>query len=129
MLLRLPSSLHYPITVTSLLKQPGDEVERDEAIFWYVYQTTVTEGDGLGNKVDVKRSFPTRFESTVDGSIVQWKITKGDIIDEPWVSLRLEITWRLLTSSSVDIVEIDEPCAHEVQYGGLCAECGKDMTE
>lgn len=31
--------------------------------------------------------------------------------------------------SSVDIVEIDEPCAHEIQYGGLCAECGKDMTE
>ncbi|KAL4926293.1 protein-serine/threonine phosphatase [Aspergillus undulatus] len=112
MLLRLPPSLHYPITVTSLLKQPGDEVERDEALFWYVYQTTVTEGDGLGNKVDVKRKFPTRFESTVDGSIVQWKISKGDVINGP-----------------VDIVEIDEPCAHEVQYGGLCAECGKDMTE
>lgn len=29
----------------------------------------------------------------------------------------------------IDIVEIDEPCAHEVQFGGLCAECGKDMTE
>ncbi|KAL4992112.1 hypothetical protein BDW68DRAFT_150549 [Aspergillus falconensis] len=112
MLLRLPPSLHYPITITSLLKQPGDEVKRDEAIFWYAYQTTVTEGDGWGNKVDVKRTFPTRFESTVDGNIVQWKINKGDVIDGP-----------------VDVVEIDEPCAHEVQYGGLCAECGKDMTE
>ncbi|KAJ0426144.1 hypothetical protein BJY00DRAFT_273096 [Aspergillus carlsbadensis] len=112
MLLRLPPSLHYPITVTSLLKRPGDEVQRDEALFWYVYQTTVTEGDGLGNKVDVKRKFPTRFESTVDGTILKWKISKGDVIDEP-----------------VEIVEIDEPCAHEVQYGGLCAECGKDMTE
>lgn len=30
---------------------------------------------------------------------------------------------------SLDVVEIDEPCAHEVQFGGLCAECGKDMTE
>ncbi|KAL2829706.1 hypothetical protein BDW59DRAFT_141853 [Aspergillus cavernicola] len=112
MLLRLPPGLHYPVTVTSLLKQPGDEVERDEALFWYVYQTTVTEGDGLGNRVDVLRKFPARFESTVDGTIVQWKIGKGDVIDEP-----------------VEIVEIDEPCAHEVQYGGLCAECGKDMTE
>ncbi|PYH92756.1 hypothetical protein BO71DRAFT_17725 [Aspergillus ellipticus CBS 707.79] len=112
MLLRLPPSLHYPITVTSLLKQPGDAVERDEALFWYVYQTTVTEGDGLGNKVEVKRRFPTKFESTVDGEIVQWKVAKGDVIDEP-----------------VDVLEIDEPCAHEVQFGGLCAECGKDMTE
>ncbi|CAG8238862.1 unnamed protein product [Penicillium salamii] len=112
MILRLPSSLHYPITVTSLLKQPGETVERDEALFWYFYETTVTEGDGLGNKVDVLRKFPARFESTADGEIVQWKIKKGDVIDEP-----------------VNVVEIDEPCAHEVQFGGLCAECGKDMTE
>ncbi|KAJ5683823.1 carboxy-terminal domain (CTD) phosphatase [Penicillium maclennaniae] len=112
MLLRLPPSLHYPITVTSLLKQPGDAIERDEALFWYIYQTTVEEGDGLGNRVEVKRKFPTRFESTVDGEIVQWKVAKGDVITGP-----------------VDVVEIDEPCAHEVQFGGLCAECGKDMTE
>lgn len=83
MLLRLPTSLHYPITVTSLLKQPGDTVEKDEALFWYVYQTTVTEGDGLGNIVEVKRRYPTRFESTVDGEIVKWQIQKGDVIDEP----------------------------------------------
>lgn len=83
MLLRLPPSLHYPITVTSLLKQHGDSVERDEALFWYFYQTTVEEGDGLGNIVEVKRKFPTRFESTVDGEIVQWKIATGDVIDAP----------------------------------------------
>lgn len=85
MLLRLPPSLHYPITVTSLLKQHGDSVERDEALFWYFYQTTVEEGDGLGNTVEVKRKFPTRFESTVDGEIVQWMIAKGDVIDGPYV--------------------------------------------
>ncbi|PYI33076.1 TFIIF-interacting CTD phosphatase [Aspergillus indologenus CBS 114.80] len=111
MLVRLPPSLHYPITVTSLLKQPGDAVEREDALFWYVYQTTVTEGDGLGNKVEVKRKFPTKFESPVDGELVQWTIAKGDVINGP-----------------VDFMMIDEPCAHEVQFGGLCAECGKDMT-
>ncbi|RMJ26105.1 hypothetical protein PHISP_03038 [Aspergillus sp. HF37] len=112
MLLRLPYGLHYPITVTSLLKQPGDPVERDDALFWYVYQTAVTEGDGLGNKYEVQRTFPTKFESSVDGEVVQWKIKKGDVIHGP-----------------IDVVEIDEPCAHEIQFGGLCAECGKDMTE
>lgn len=85
MLLRLPHGLHYPITVTSLLKQPGDSVERDDALFWYVYQTTVTEGDGLGNKYEVQRTFPTKFESSVDGEIVLWKIGKGDVIDGPYV--------------------------------------------
>lgn len=29
----------------------------------------------------------------------------------------------------VDVAEIDEPCAHEVQFGGMCANCGKDMTQ
>lgn len=27
------------------------------------------------------------------------------------------------------IVEIEEPCTHEIQFGGLCAECGQDMTK
>jgi RNA polymerase II subunit A-like phosphatase len=69
--------------VTSLLKRPGDLVEREEALFWYVYQSTVTEGDGLGNKNEVTRQFPTRFESSVDGEVVEWKIAKGDVITGP----------------------------------------------
>jgi RNA polymerase II subunit A-like phosphatase len=83
MLVRLPTSLHYPITVTSLLKQPGDTVERNEALFWYVYETAVTEGDGLGNTVEVMRRYPARFETTVNGEIIEWHIQKGDVIDEP----------------------------------------------
>lgn len=31
-------------------------------------------------------------------------------------------------ASSFDLVEIEEPCSHEVQFGGLCAACGLDMT-
>lgn len=111
MLLRLPNTLHYPITVTSLLKRPGDKVKCDEALFWYIYQTTVTEGDGLGNKIEVQKPFPTKFESTVDGEIIEWQIAKGDVIQGP-----------------VNVVEVNEPCPHEVHYGGLCADCGKDMT-
>ena len=130
MLLRLPYGLHYPITVTSLLKQPGDSVERDDALFWYVYETAVTEGDELGNKYEVQRRFPTKFESSVDGEILQWKIKKGDVIEGPYVLcgyLRLAVL--LTTMLRTDIIEIDEPCTHEIQFGGLCAECGKDMTE
>lgn len=83
MLLRLPPSLHYPITVTSLLKQPGDAVERDEGLFWYSYQTTVTAGDRYGGRHNVQQNFPAKFECTVDGEIVQWKIKKGDVIQGP----------------------------------------------
>lgn len=130
MLLRLPYGLHYPITVTSLLKQPGDSVQRDDALFWYVYETAVTEGDELGNKYEVQRRFPTKFESSVDGEILQWKIKKGDVIEGPYVLLRLSPSSGVTDDlPRTDIIEIDEPCTHEIQFGGLCAECGKDMTE
>ena len=32
-------------------------------------------------------------------------------------------------SRSADVIEIEEPCTHEVQFGGMCGDCGKDMTE
>lgn len=37
--------------------------------------------------------------------------------------------WTLICWHSVDLVEIEEPCRHDVQFGGMCANCGKDMTE
>ncbi|PGH35203.1 RNA polymerase II subunit A domain phosphatase [[Emmonsia] crescens] len=84
MLLKLSASLHYPITVTELLKRPGDTVQQGEAIFAYHYRTTVTEGDGLGNKHDVLKTFPTRFESAVDGELVAWKVREGAVIAGPF---------------------------------------------
>lgn len=83
MLLKLSSSLHFPVTVTELLRQPGDVVAHGDALFAYYYRTTVTEGDGLGNKHDVLRTFPTKFEAAVDGTLVAWKIKEGDVIDRP----------------------------------------------
>lgn len=80
MLLRLPRSLHYPITVTELLKQPNDNVERFAPLFNYSYKTTVTEGDDLGNEYQVEKTFPTRFESTVEGILKTWRIEKGAVI-------------------------------------------------
>jgi hypothetical protein len=29
---------------------------------------------------------------------------------------------------SVDVCEVEEDCAHTVQYLGMCTNCGKDMT-
>jgi RNA polymerase II subunit A-like phosphatase len=80
MLLRFPASLHYPITVTELLKQPNDNVERFAPLFSYFYKTTVTEDDGWGTDVQVEKTFPTRFESSVEGKLASWKIRKGDVI-------------------------------------------------
>ncbi|MCJ1264334.1 Carboxy-terminal domain (CTD) phosphatase [Lobaria immixta] len=113
MLLRLPQSLHYPITVTELLKQPNDNVERFAPLFSYFYQSTVTEGDNLGNEYQVEKRFPTRFESNVEGVLKRWMISKGSIIKHP----------------ELQVAEIEEPCTHSVQFRGMCANCGKDMTQ
>ena len=83
MLLRLPTSLHYPITVTELLKQPDDNVERFAPLFSYVYETKVTEGDNLGNTWQIWKKFPTRFESSVEGVLLKWKIDEGAVISQP----------------------------------------------
>ena len=83
MLLRLSDSLHYPITVTELLKQPNNNVERFAPLFLYSYKTTVTEGDKFGDEQEVVKTFPTKFESNVDGILKQWKIKVGTVIQQP----------------------------------------------
>lgn len=113
MLLRLPASLHYPITVTELLKQPNDNVERFAPLFSYVYETKVIEGDNLGNTWQTLKKFPTRFESSIEGVLLNWKISEGAVISKP----------------NIDVADIEEPCAHSVQFGGMCVTCGKDMSE
>ncbi|KAL9615536.1 MAG: hypothetical protein Q9167_000049 [Letrouitia subvulpina] len=113
MQLRLPHGLHYPITVTELLKQPNDNVERFAPLFSYFYKTTVTEGDDRGDEWQIEKTFPTRFESSVEGVLKRWSINKGAVISRP----------------GLEIAEIEEPCAHGVQFGGMCVNCGKDMTE
>ena len=83
MLLRTPNNLHYPITVTELLKQPSDHVEKTAPLFAYYFKTTVTEGDNLGNEYRIQKTFPTRFESSVEGTLKKWNIEQGTVIARP----------------------------------------------
>lgn len=80
MRLQLPRSLHYPITITELLRRPGETVERLAPLFSYVYKTTVTEGDPFGEQREVEKTFPTRYESPVEGILKAWKIEPGAVI-------------------------------------------------
>ena len=83
MRLKLPHSLHYPITVTELLKLPNDNVEKSAPLFLYFYKTTVTEIDRSGDEHRVERTFPTRFESSVTGTLKQWFLHEGTVIEKP----------------------------------------------
>ncbi|KAF2640233.1 hypothetical protein P280DRAFT_490575 [Massarina eburnea CBS 473.64] len=108
-----PPNWHYPVTIGDFAKKTDDEVKRSDPLFTYLYETTVQEGDKWGETKDVKRKFPARFEASLDGIIRKWYIRTGAVV----------------ARAGVDLLEIEEPCTHEVQFGGLCAECGQDMTE
>ncbi|KAF2477934.1 uncharacterized protein BDR25DRAFT_330546 [Lindgomyces ingoldianus] len=113
MKLRSPPGLHYPITVVELARKHDDEIQRSSPLFTYYYESVVTEGNKYGETNEVKKKFPAKFDSSADGIIGQWFIKNGTVIHRP----------------GVDLVEIEEPCTHEIQFGSLCANCGKDMTE
>ena len=83
MQLRLPQDLHYPITITELLKQPNDYVERFAPLFSYSYKTIVSEGNEFGEEFQVVKSYPTKFESSVEGTLKHWSISEGAVISQP----------------------------------------------
>lgn len=83
MRLMLPSSLHYPITVTELLIHPTDQVKRDTPLFAYYYRSTVTEGNKFGEEHEVEKTYPSKYESPVEGVFKAWKVQEGTIIRSP----------------------------------------------
>lgn len=95
MLLKSPRNLHYPITVTKLLKRPNDNVDRAELLFSYFYKSVVTEGDRFGDEAQVEKTFPTHFESETDGKVVRWMIRDGQTIPGPEYVL---LSWRHMIS-------------------------------
>lgn len=114
--IRTPRDLHYPIKVTRLLRKPGDTLPENAPLFNYEYKSKVIEGtwtekDGKID-VEVERTWPATFESEFEGILTSLDVTVGQVITG--VTL---------------VADVEEPCRHEVQFGGLCAECGKDMKE
>ena len=112
MRLYTPDSLLYPITVTKLLRQPGDDIEQNAPLFTYQYKSSVKEWDEERREdVETVESFYANFESELEGNITSLDVKKGQLIH-----------------GRTRVAEIEEPCQHEIQFGGICANCGKDMT-
>ena len=114
--LHTPHGLLYPIKVTRLLRKPGDDLPENAPLFDYEYKSKVTEGtwtekDGKID-VEVERTWPATFESEFEGVLTSLNVTVGQVI-----------------TNVTMVADVEEACRHEVQFGGLCAECGKDMKE
>ena len=110
--LSLGSRLKYPITITKLLKRPGDEIKKQESILQYKFTWMRKVGDPFGTEWDEEQTTITDWDSPAEGQISKWRIHEGMVIN-----------------SDMQIVEIEETCPHSIQFQGLCGMCGKDMTE
>jgi RNA polymerase II subunit A-like phosphatase len=110
--LSLGTQLRYPITITKLLKQPGEPIKKQDKILQYSFKWEKEVGDPFGETWKETISTIADWDSPVDGKITRWKIKEGTIIH-----------------SNISFIEVEEECPHSVQFQGLCGMCGKDMTE
>lgn len=104
----LGSRLHYPITITKLLKSPGDMIKKQETIIEYKF----TWRRKVSDEEWVDETTYTEFDSPAEGKLKGWRIQEGGVI-----------------SADVPCMLVEEACGHEVQIQGLCSLCGADMTE
>lgn len=104
----LGSRLHYPITITKLLKSPGDVIKKQENIIEYKFTWRRRVGDDdWGDETTY-----TEFDSPAEGKLKEWRIDEGMVIH-----------------ADTPCMAVEEACGHEVQIQGLCSLCGADMTE
>lgn len=112
MLLKLPPSLQYPITITKIHKRVGDDVVFNDTLFDYTFKVKVPWGSRDSDEEEWREeTHGSKFESSVEGKLKLWRVWETDVIYSPR-----------------EIVEVEEPCPHDIQVNGMCAMCGKDMT-
>ena len=102
-------SLPFPFTVRSLLTQAGNTVERGSKLLNYSF---VYRSNEPGSSPE------TRFgswDATFEGDLKSWTVKPGEVITRE-------------RAKSRPALRIVEPCKHGVQFNGLCALCGIDMT-
>ncbi|KAI5460338.1 hypothetical protein BGZ63DRAFT_357732 [Mariannaea sp. PMI_226] len=104
----LGSRLHYPITITKLLKRAGDSIKKQETIFEYKF----TWRRKINDDVWDDETTYTEYNSPADGVLKEWRIREGQEIGR-----------------DTPCMVVEESCGHEVQIQGLCTLCGADLTE
>jgi RNA polymerase II subunit A-like phosphatase len=111
MIIQSPHGYQYPIRVKSLVIDRSKSFKRGDNLLSYSYQTYRVEDNDLGEEQRVLRTVYNDMPSESDGKLTRWLVQAGDEISGPGVA----------------IAEIEEDCRHEVQFGGMCVNCGRDM--
>ncbi|THH12706.1 hypothetical protein EW146_g7438, partial [Bondarzewia mesenterica] len=103
----LPPHLPYPIKIVQLHKSAPDTVKRGDRLLTYSFSVPVPDAAP-------ELRFGT-WDSPLDGTVHAWRVSQNDAI-----SAR--------RANATPVLSVSEQCKHEIQIGGLCAICGKDMT-
>jgi RNA polymerase II subunit A C-terminal domain phosphatase len=103
----LPPGTPFPINVVKLQANASDPVQRGSPLLTYSFTSRPSEpGDHTQVLFGV-------WDCPVEGTVERWCVKERDVI----------------ASDDKVVLFITEPCKHGVQMGGLCALCGKDMTQ
>ncbi|KAL1760884.1 hypothetical protein FB107DRAFT_255564 [Schizophyllum commune] len=106
----LPESLSYPVRIVSLDADVGSVTRGDRLLTYsFAYLPANPSPDALPE---------TRFgtwDCPVDGELTAWNVKPGEVISRPKARDR-------------PAVLVTEECTHGEQIAGMCALCGKDMT-
>ena len=103
----LPPGTPFPVTVVNIQAKASDSVQRGSPLLTYSFSS---QPSSPGERP--QGLFGT-WDCPVEGTIERWCVKEHDVI----------------TSDEKVVLCISEPCKHGVQMGGLCALCGKDMTQ
>ncbi|CCM03634.1 uncharacterized protein FIBRA_05778 [Fibroporia radiculosa] len=104
----LPPDFPYPIRVVARAVEPSANVARGSRLLSYSFTHTTPDAQS-------ELRFGT-WDSAIEGTVDKWVFKPGET-----VSAR--------KARELPAIYITEPCKHGVQLGGLCALCGKDMTD
>ena len=84
MLVKLPPSLKYPITITKVHKSVGDNVALNDTLFDYTFKVKVVWGSPDGDEDEVREEIHgSKFESSVEGTLKLWKVWETDVLTGP----------------------------------------------
>ncbi|KAG8859993.1 Carboxy-terminal domain (CTD) phosphatase [Serendipita sp. 411] len=107
--LNLPRGLPYPIKIIKLLVSRGDNIQRGTPLLHYSFKYRSTDDEGQSTEAKLYGT----WESHVEGKVELWNVDLGEEV----------------ASDYGPVLVVTEPCKHGTQIMGMCADCGKDMTE
>lgn len=112
---KLPPSLLYPIEIVALLVPASSPVKRHDRLIKFKYWNRVPDGVAEEGEEPplVTREFYGHFDSPHEGQLQEWLVKPGDRLNDH------------LTS----VLVVEEGCDHSVQFGGLCALCGRSLDD